>query len=35
MSNGHAFLSMIENAGESLEMLGVLSPSDDDTGTSL
>jgi hypothetical protein len=35
MSNDRAFLSIIEEAGESLEMLGVLSSSDHDMGTSL
>lgn len=35
VSNGRAFLSIIENAGEILEMLEVLSSSDDDRGTSL
>jgi hypothetical protein len=35
MSNDRAFLSIIEGAGESLEMLGILSSSDDDMGTSL
>jgi hypothetical protein len=35
MSNDHAFLSIIEGAGESLEMLGILSSSDDDMGASL
>jgi hypothetical protein len=35
MSNDRAFLSIIEEAGESLEMLGILSSSDDDMGTSL
>jgi hypothetical protein len=33
MSNDRAFLSIIEEAGESLEMLGILSSSDDDIGT--
>jgi hypothetical protein len=35
MSNDRTFLSIIEEAGESLEMLGILSSSDDDMGTSL
>jgi hypothetical protein len=35
MSNDRAFLSIIEAAGEGLEMLGVLSSSDDDIGMSL
>lgn len=35
VSNGRAFLSIIKKTGESLEMLEVLSSSDDDTGTSL
>jgi hypothetical protein len=35
MSNDRAFLSIMEAAGESLEMLGFLSSSDDDIGMSL
>ena len=35
MSNDRAFLSIIEEAGESLELLGILLSSDDDMGTSL
>jgi len=35
MSNDHALLSNIEQAAESLEMVGVLSSNDDDIGLSL